>query len=133
MSNRVKTLNDGLKFWAFRDLTLAGRILAFRSLALSKLFYACTMKVPSKFVIDQLNTLQNIFIWNNKQPKIKHSTLIANYCEGGYKDVDIKYKIAALKIKWVTKLLDSNFHPCKVIPNLLFSDIVGNILNFIKN
>ena len=72
MSNRVKTLNDVLKFWEFRDLTLAGRILVFRSLALSKLLYACTMKVPSKFVIDQLNTLQKIFIWNNKLPNILH-------------------------------------------------------------
>ena len=62
------------------------------------------MKVPSKFVIDQLNTLPKTFIWNNKRQKIKHSTLIADYCEDGYKDVDIENKIAALKIKWVTKL-----------------------------
>ena len=55
------------------------------------------MKVPSKFVIDQLNTLHKNFIWNNKRPKVKHSTLIADYCEGGYKDVDIENKIAAWK------------------------------------
>ena len=84
------------------------------------MLYACTVKVPNKFVIDQLNTLHKNFISNNKRPKIKHSTLIADYCEGGYKDVDIENKIAALKIKWVTKLLDSNFHPWKIIPNLLF-------------
>ena len=70
---------------------LASRILVLKSLASSKLLYACTMKVPSKFVIDQLNT------WNNKRPKIKHSTLIADYCEGGYKNANIKNKIAALK------------------------------------
>ena len=66
----------------------------------------------SKFVIDQLNTLHKNFIWNNKRPKIKHSTLIADYCEGVY---NIENKIATLKIKWVTKLLDSNFHPWKYI------------------
>ena len=118
--DNIKTLNDVLKLWEFRGLTLAGRILVFKSLALSKLLYSCTVKVPSKFVIDQLNTLHRNFIWNNKRPKIKHSTLIADYCEGGYKDVDIENKIAALKIKWVTKLLDNNFHPWKIIPNLLF-------------
>ena len=69
------------------------------------------MKVPGKFVIDQLNTLHKNFICNNKRSKIKHSTLIEDYCEGGYKDFDIDNKIAALKVKWVTKLLDSNFHP----------------------
>ena len=81
------------------------------------------MKVPGKFVIDQLNTLHTNFIWNNKRPKIKHSTLIADYCEGGYKDVDIEHKVAVLKIKWVTKLLDSNFHPWKIIQNLFFFQI----------
>ena len=89
-------MNDVLKLWEFRGLTLAGRILVFKSLALSKLLYACTMKVASKFVIDQLNTLHKNFIWNNKRPEIKHSTLIADYCEGSYKDVDIENKIAAL-------------------------------------
>ena len=84
------------------------------------------MKVPSKFVIDQLNTLHKTIIWNNKRPKIKHSTLIADYCEGGYKDVDIESKTAALKIKWVTKLLDSNFHPWKIIPNMFSLDIGGS-------
>ena len=131
--DNIKTLNDVLKLWEFRGLTLAGRILVFKSLALSKLLYACTMKVPSKFVIDQLNTLHKNLIWNNKRPKIKHSTLIADYCEGGYKDVDIENKIAALKIKWVTKLLDSDFHPCKIIPNLLFSDLGGTRTLFHQN
>ena len=59
--------------------------------------------------------------------------MIADYCEGGYKDVDIENKIAALKIKWVTKLLDSNFHPWKIIPNLLFSDLGGTRTLFHEN
>ena len=58
--DNIKTSNDVLKLWEFRGLTLAGRILVFKSLALLKLLYACTMKVPSKFVIDQLNPLHKI-------------------------------------------------------------------------
>ena len=131
--DNLKCLNDVLRLWEFRGLTLAGRILIFKSLALSKLLYACTMKVPSKFIIDQLNTLHKNFIWNNKRPKIKHSTLIADYKEGGYKDVDIENKIAALKTKWVTRLIDKNFHPWKIIPNLLLSDIGGVDVIFHQN
>ena len=131
--DNLKCLNDVLRLWEFRGLTLAGRILIFKSLALSKLLYACTMRVPSKFIIDQLNTLHKNFIWNNKRPKIKHSTLIADYKEGGYKDVDIENKIAALKTKWVTRLIDKNFHPWKIIPNLLLSDIGGVDVIFHQN
>ena len=70
------------------------------------------------------------YIWNNKRPKIKHSTLIGNYNVGGYKDIDIEMKISSLKVKWVTKLMDNNYHPWKVIPNLLFSNIGGTITVF---
>ena len=59
--------------------------------------------------------------------------LIADYCEGGYKDVDIENKTAALKIRWVTKLLDSNIHPSEIISNMLFSDIGGTRALFHQN
>ena len=32
--------------------------------------------------------LEKDFVWRGKRPKIKHSTLIGDYKEGGYKDVD---------------------------------------------
>ena len=42
--------------------------------------------------------MQGGFIWNNEKPKIKHSTSVAEFSEGGYKDVDIKTKISAFKV-----------------------------------
>ena len=86
------------------------------------------MKCPSKQVVDQLNVIQRGFIWNNKKPKIKHSTLVADYSEGGYKDIDIKTKLSAIKVAWVTRLLDDNFHPWKIIPTKLFTNF-GRINN----
>ena len=61
---------------------ISGRILIFKSLALSKLLYASTMKCLPKQMLDQLNTLQKSFIWSNRKPKIKHSILTADYGEG---------------------------------------------------
>ena len=68
--------------------------------------------------------IQKKFISSNKQPKIKHSTLSADHKDGGgggggYKDIDIETKILSLKVKWVSRLLDDNFHPWKIIPNLV--------------
>ena len=65
------------------------------------------------------------FIWNDKKPKIKHSALIADYSEGGYKDVDIATKISAMKVPRITRILDDNFDHWKVIPNLLFLNVEG--------
>ena len=111
--------------WEYRGLSLAGRILVFKSLAISKLIYASTMKCPSKQILDQMNIVHKSFVWENKKPKIIHSTLIADYSEGGYKDVDIETKISALKVTWVKRLSDSNFHSWKIIPTILFSSIGG--------
>ena len=83
------------------------------------------MKCPSKQAVDQLNVMQKGFIWNNKKPKIKHSTLVAEYSEGGYKDIDTETKISALKVAWLTGLLDDNFHPSKIIPTILFTNFGG--------
>ena len=56
----------------------------------------------------------------------KHSTLIADYKDEGYKDIDIETQILSLKVKWVSRLLDDNFHPRKLIPNLFFSKVGSN-------
>ena len=49
-------------------------------------------------------------MWRGKRPKIKHSTLIGDYKEGGYKDVETEVKIVALKIIWINKLMANDFH-----------------------
>ena len=67
---------------------------------------------PKQF-IEQLNSLQKYFISNGPRPKIKHSTLIADYVEGGYKDIDIKTKLSSLKVIWIKKVMDDNFHAWK--------------------
>ena len=73
--DKLKGLKDVLNLWECRGLSLAGRILIFKSLSLSKLLYASTMKCLPKQMLDQLNTLQKSFIWSNRKPKIKHSTI----------------------------------------------------------
>ena len=112
-----------LKIQGSRGLTLAGRIQIFKSIALSKLVYIRTMLHPSKQTLDQLILTQKDFNWRARHPKIKHSTLIGDYTNGGYKDVDIESKFESLKIIWIRHLLDCNFHSWKEIPQCLLSKI----------
>ena len=74
--DNLKCLIDILNLWCGRDLSLEGKILAFKSLALSKLLYSCTMKFPSKQLIEPLNIIHKNFIWNNKRPKINSLHLL---------------------------------------------------------
>ena len=63
--------------------------------------FICTMKPYSKKFLDGLNEIQKDFIWRGRKPKIKHTSLIGDYSEGGMKDIDIKAKLESLRIQLV--------------------------------
>ena len=91
------------------------------------------MKIPSRNVIDQLNSIHKNYIWNNNKPKIKHSTLIADYEEGGYKNVDIKSKILSLKVSWILiftrgKLYQIRYFLKSVEQRLFFTSILNSFV-----
>ena len=101
-----------LNIWKQRWLSLAGKIQVFKSLIASKLVYIATMKNISSQFLDDLQVLHKEFIWDGKWPKVKHSTLIRNYEEGGFKGVDLPSNFKSLKIIWIRKFLgENNFHP----------------------
>ncbi|RUA06759.1 MAG: hypothetical protein DSY43_01270 [Gammaproteobacteria bacterium] len=97
-----------LSLWKSRNLTLYGKIQVLRSLALPKLLYVCSvLHVPEDFIKIIESTTQD-FIWNGKKPKIKHSTLIGDYEEGGLKLPDFQSCLKANRVKWAIKLFQSN-------------------------
>ena len=119
----IKKIDNVLKVWKMRKLTLNGKIVIFKSLAISKIVYISHMSSVPSTIINHLVNIHKEFIWDGKKPKIKHSTLIGNYQDGGLKDIDIITKIKALQLSWLKRLHDNNFHPWKIIPTHLFSKI----------
>ena len=115
-----------LNFWRQRYLTLGGKIQVFKSLIASKIVYIASMKSVPSHVVDSIQTLHKDFKWNGKKPKIKHTTLVSDYTNGGLKDIDINCKLCSLKFSWITRLLDkSNSHPWKVIVNEILRPVGG--------
>ena len=60
-----------------------------------------------------------------KPTKIKHSTLIGNFENGGLKDIDIESKLKVLKLSWIKRLLNSNFHLWKTLAAKLLEPVGG--------
>ena len=81
-----------------RSLSLLGRVQIFKTFAISKLNYLASVSNIPKTVVNQLTIMQKQFIWNNKPPKIKHSTLIAHYSKGGLNNVDIECRLRSLQL-----------------------------------
>ena len=76
-----------------RNLPLEGKITIFKSLALSKIVYLALLTIVPKSIIEELNEIQNEFLWSNKKCKIKYGTLCNDYKNGSLKNLDINLKI----------------------------------------
>ena len=115
----VTDIQNILKIWNQRNLTIEGRIVVFKTLAISKLVYLAMLIPIPNCIIKELENIQKFFIWQNKKVKIRHETLRMDFKNGGLQNVDIKYKIASLQCSWVQRLFDDNVHDWKVIPKFL--------------
>ena len=91
----------------------------------SKLVYASSIKYISGDVVGEISKIQKDFIWGGKRPKIKHNWLTGNFEDGGLKDIDIESKLKALKLSWIKRLSDSNFHPWTTLAAKLLKPVGG--------
>ena len=93
--NHIAKIQNISKLRKLRTLTTEGRIIIFKSLAISKLIHlALVIEIPT---INLLTKIQMGFMWKGKNPKIKNSTL-CNDCEyGDLKNVDIFSKVVSLQ------------------------------------
>ena len=74
-----------------RHLTLEGKVIVFKTLAISKIIFLLLIsKVPSE-IISELQRIQKAFLWPSK-PKIKNETLCSDFKNVFLKNVNIQKK-----------------------------------------
>ena len=62
-----------------RNLTLEGRLVVFKTLAIPKIaFLALLTKIPYQ-VVKELQKIQTFFLWKNSTLKIKHEITCKDY------------------------------------------------------
>jgi len=118
----VKKIVSCLAMWKWRNLSLAGKVTIFKTLAISKIVYVAFLSTIPQSILQKLSDIQKDFIWDGKPPKVSHKTLIASYEDGGLKSIDIPAKIYALRLSWIARLYSGSFHPWKHIPTKMLED-----------
>ncbi|RUA06506.1 MAG: hypothetical protein DSY43_01870 [Gammaproteobacteria bacterium] len=116
-----------LSMWKMRNLTLYGKSQVVRSLAISQLLFVCSkISVPHSF-IKKVEKEITKFLWNEKKPKVKYKTLIADYNEGGIRLPDFESIIQANRAGWALKLtMDSKERSYwKYFAQILFKSFGG--------
>jgi len=105
-SSKIKEIQDCLKIWKMRNLSIIGKINIIKSLASSKLIHAMSvLPSPPETFFKDLDKVLYQFIWNSKIDRIKRKTLIGTYINGGLNMVDCASQCKALKLKWLYKIL----------------------------
>ena len=79
----ISNIQRVLEIWRIRNLTLEGKIIVFKTQALSEIVHLCLTSVVTKKIIEEIENMQKNFLWNRSSQKIKHSTLCNSFATGG--------------------------------------------------
>ena len=104
-NDKIESLLKQLHWWKARNLSLTGKILIVKVLALSKFSLLASLLSVPKDVVSKVNAAIYHFIWNGKTDKVKRILLEQEYENGGLKMLDFRTMIKGAKIKWITRYL----------------------------
>ena len=113
-----------------RNIYVEGKIVLFKTLAISKLVYLAILTVIPYHITEEVAKMQKSFIWDDSSPKIKPETLRMEFNTGGLNNVDKRFKFVSLQCSWVKKLYDDYFHEWKIILLRLRSKYFGPSFKF---
>ena len=103
LEEKYQKFKSIINLWSQRELSLKGKITVLKSLALSQLLYATSnLHVLDEFIDRIDKDIQN-FVWNNKPPKIKTSTMSGNMSAGGMNMPSFRIMVQTQKVMWVKK------------------------------
>ena len=123
-SEKINNIKHLIFSWKHRKLTLNGKIIILKSLALSQLTLLFTVLPTSKEIIQEVEKLFYEFVWDGKTHKVKKRVVIQDFKYGGHKMIDINSYVICQKLKWV-KLYFKNH-------NAMWNRLKENLIN-VKN
>ena len=91
-AKKVDDLETKLAAWRTLKLSLFGRCLSLKTLALSQIVYSGSMlDIPNNYA-SVIQSLLFQFLWKNKPGKIKRQVQYQDYCDGGLRVTNVEVK-----------------------------------------
>ena len=110
---KIKKLEACLEVWKSRKLTMFGKVLIVKALALSQITYTINVLCVPNYIVKLIEQCLYKFIWEHKD-RIKRTTVIGEYLQGGLKMVDVKCKINAMRATWIKSMMQPQSY-CRTI------------------
>ena len=88
-TSKLESIRKSLRWWNTRDLSLKGRILIMKSIALAKVVYLTGALHTPNWVINEINKTFLGFIWKFKRDKVARKVLVNTVDNGGLNMIDL--------------------------------------------
>ena len=105
-NDRLQKMDELINIWKCRGLSLKGKITIIKTLILPQIQFLFSMIYVPYNVQRQIDDKLFKYLWDDKPPKIKRSTIIASIENGGLGMVDIYVTQQVAKCLWIKRLTD---------------------------
>ena len=75
----VTNIQRVLKIWKMRNVTLEGKFIVFKILAISKIVFQSSITTVPRHTVNELEKIQRAILWKTSSPKIKNETYWNDY------------------------------------------------------
>ena len=72
----VTNIQRVLKLRKMRNLTLEGKPVIFKTLAITKIVFQSLIIAVPRHIVNELEKIQKTFLWKKSSPKIKHEIFV---------------------------------------------------------
>ena len=120
LDSKIDEIQKLLNCWIYRSLTVYGRMVVVKTLALSKLSHVALI-IPC-LKQNRIKEIENIifkFIWGNKPDKVSRNHAKLPESSGGLGMIDVKDFWQSFRFSWFRRLINTDSY----WPNILFDSI----------
>ena len=120
---KIRAIENILKQWSRRKLSLKGKITIINALALSMIVYPASVLETPAYVLEEINNLIILFMWDGKRPKIAAKILENSVEFGGLKMPNIFLKVKAWQLSWLQRAIIKPTNNWVCVVNELLNNI----------
>ena len=110
-SEKVDQIEEALKNWEKRDLSLIGRVQVIKTFAISKLVFPASLMCTPEHIIKRLNRILFKFLWRSKD-EVKRIKVFQDMKNGGLNMIDLQSFIKSLIASWVIRIQAADPNTC---------------------
>ena len=108
MDPLLTKIDNIVKIWKARKLTLFGKALIINSLLVSQLIYRLTvLPTPDENKLKSIDKTLFNFLWDSKPHRITKRNIYNFKGKGGLKMIDINLKNISVKSSWIKRIIDA--------------------------